>query len=147
VIPAFPFFEIDDDEQELGVTRVLQPLNSALSDAADRHGWTYVDGVAGAFAGHGYCAEWPDYGYPDEFYDRPSWLRRRSEYPDGWYQNPGTDRLDVAPGNGTTWYRTATQSVILQGPDEGFATEGTMHPNELGHQFMADLALDALSAG
>lgn len=30
-------------------------LNRAVERAADRHGWTYVDGIVEGFEGHGYC--------------------------------------------------------------------------------------------
>ncbi len=42
---------------ELGYARdvFLPTLNARLSEAADRHGWTYVDGVSDGFRGHGYC--------------------------------------------------------------------------------------------
>lgn len=32
-------------------------LNDAVADAADEHGWTYVDGVVEGFRGHGYCRD------------------------------------------------------------------------------------------
>ena len=30
-------------------------LNQAVKSAAERHGWTYVDGIVDGFRGHGYC--------------------------------------------------------------------------------------------
>ena len=36
--------------------RVLIPLNDAIQAAAERHGWTLVDGVDEGFDGHGICA-------------------------------------------------------------------------------------------
>lgn len=30
-------------------------LNRAVEEGADRHGWTYVDGIVEGFEGHGYC--------------------------------------------------------------------------------------------
>ena len=42
---------------ELGYARdvFLPTLNARLHDAAERHGWRYVDGVSAGFRGHGYC--------------------------------------------------------------------------------------------
>jgi len=136
--------EINREEQRLGGTEVLDPLNALLRDASLRHGWDFAAGGAQAFAdGHGYCAEWPNYGYPAELGQRLPILLHRLDYPDGWYRNGGlggTERLE-GPIN---WYRTAGQSVALQGPDSRVDTTGTMHPNELGHRAMADLVLAIL---
>lgn len=42
---------------ELGYARdvFLPTLNAKLHEAAERHGWRYVDGVSDGFRGHGYC--------------------------------------------------------------------------------------------
>lgn len=32
-------------------------LNAAVRQAADRHGWVFVDGIEAGFAGHGYCSD------------------------------------------------------------------------------------------
>ncbi len=136
--------EISSEEQRLGAIEVLDPLNALIREAALRHGWDYAAGGAASFAdGHGYCAEWPDYGYPLEFGQRLPFLRDRLDYPDAWYRNGGlggTQRLEGP----VSWYRTAGQSVALQGPDSRVDTTGTMHPNELGHRAMADLVLAIL---
>ena len=138
--------EIDGTEQALGRDRVLQPLNAVLQAAAARHGWTVAAGVAESFsAGHGYCAAWPDYGYPKAFESRPWFLRDRLDFPSGWYRNPGAAPLDsVDFDTAGSWYRTAGQSASLQGPSTRHRTTGTMHPNEFGHAAMAKLALAAL---
>ena len=47
---------VDRDESQWAHDEVLGPLNQTLKAAAQRHGWTYVDGVDEAFAGHGICA-------------------------------------------------------------------------------------------
>jgi lysophospholipase L1-like esterase len=144
--PPFRFHEIDRAEQEEGRLRVLEPLNRALQDAAGRHGWVYVDGIAEAFRnGHGYCADWPDYGYPEEYTSRPGFLTSRLDYPEGWFRNPGVTGVPVPDFAGTvSWYRSAAQSAALQGPDARYATAGTLHPNELGHRAIAEIALTSL---
>ncbi len=142
--PPFGFHEISAAEQELGRLRVLGPLNSTLAEAARRHGWTFVGGIAEAFAaGHGYCGNWPDYGYPEGYYDRP--FPDRLAFPDGWYRHPARLNVKAEAGEpGITWYRTAAQSAALQGPDARRNTAGTMHPNELGHLAMARAALASI---
>lgn len=137
--------EINRAEQQLGRSEVLDPLNAALQAASLRHEWTYVGGVVAAFTdGHGYCAEWPDYGYPVAFTSAPSVLRDRLDHPDAWYRNSGLSETPTQTG-AVSWYRTAGQSVVLQGPDSRTETTGTMHPNELGHRAMANLALAVLA--
>jgi len=139
--------EINREEQRLGRSEVLDPLNRALRAAAERHGWDYLGGVVDAFTdGHGYCAEWPDYGYPPEFTGRSSLLTDRLDYPDSWYRNAGI-RGTATQAGPVGWYRTAGQSVVLQGPDSRIDTTGTMHPNELGHRALANLALALLARG
>jgi hypothetical protein len=43
-------------EVEWARSHVLEPLNKAFADAAARHGWREVTGVAQLFGDHGYCA-------------------------------------------------------------------------------------------
>jgi hypothetical protein len=127
--PPFRFNEIDRHEQALGVDRLLEPLNDTLRSVAASKNWAYVDGIAEAFAaGHGYCAPWPDYG-------------------PGWFRNPGQDDVvELVGGSDVTWYRTATQSAVLQG-ESRVRTSGTLHPNELGHDAIARMVLLTLGDG
>jgi len=140
VFGVFGFLEISRSEQEEGRRRVIEPLNSVVRDAAGRHGWTFAGGIAERFAdGHGYCAGWPDYRPPGtEAAPAPE----RSEE---WYRNPGADIVLLPTDDpGASWYRTAEQSVLLQGPDLPYRTSGTLHPNELGHAAIAGAVLESL---
>jgi lysophospholipase L1-like esterase len=47
---------IDKQEATWAGEYVLPRVNYKLCDAAKRHGWTYVDGIATRFEGHGWCA-------------------------------------------------------------------------------------------
>ncbi len=143
--PPFGFHEIDTAEQAAAQTRVLGPLNQALAEAARRHGWVLVDEIASAFAaGHGYCAERPDYGAPpNDRVETAAPFPRLS--PEGWYRHPLQEDLsDLLAEPGLSWYRTASQSVVLQGPGARWDTTGTLHPNELGHLAMARALLEAM---
>lgn len=51
-----PVVAVSRDEAEWGYRDVLSPLNGAIAAAANRHTWKVVDGIASAFASHGYCA-------------------------------------------------------------------------------------------
>ena len=146
VTPPIRFHEISRAEGRRGVTEVLDPLNAELASAAALQGWTFVDGVSAAFAnGHGYCAPWPEYGYPERYGDIPGFAVSPLDFPDGWYRNPGAlSGPAQLGGTAITWYRTASQSAVLQGPAAPFATSGTLHPNEVGHAAIARLVLRAL---
>ncbi|MBP1632441.1 MAG: hypothetical protein H6Q11_729, partial [Acidobacteria bacterium] len=61
VTPPFRFHEIDRAEMAAGRERVVQPLNRILAEAAARHGWHFVAGVAERFSGHPYCGARPSY--------------------------------------------------------------------------------------
>jgi len=136
VTPPFRFHEINRAEQQEGLDRVVGPLNRILEDAAVRHSWGLVGGVAEAFAsGHGYCAGRPDY----------SLLPGEGTGLD-WFRHPaGLDAATALSWPGVSWYRTAAQSVRLQGPDSAWESAGTLHPNELGHLAMVDALLAALA--
>jgi hypothetical protein len=145
--PPFRFHEINRAEQEEGLARVVRPLNRILAEAAGRHGWGLVGGVAEAFAaGHGYCGSRPDYrsamGNPGPAGSPAS----GTEGTGGWYRHPAvSDGAPVFSGEGVAWYRTAAQSAVLQGPGAPWDTAGTMHPNELGHLAMSRSLLAVLA--
>jgi lysophospholipase L1-like esterase len=147
VTPPFGFHEVDEQEQAAGVARLLDPLNRELEAAADRYGWVFIDSVSEGFtSGHGYCADWPNYGYPDQFEKSPLLFRNRLAFPEGWYRPPQRFGSPLLLNDGpTSWYRTASQSSVLQGPTPRYLTPGTLHPNELGHAAMARLALTAIA--
>lgn len=51
-------FEIDLLEEHILIGAMFLPLNQAAAEAAARHGWRYIGGIADVFGfeGHGYCA-------------------------------------------------------------------------------------------
>ncbi len=142
VTPPLRFHEISREEGRRGVAEVLTPLNATLATIAADLGWDFVGGVAEAFAaGHGYCAPWPSYRPMDPA--APGFATTPLDSPDAWYRNPGLEPFAPA-GAAVTWYRTAGQSVVLQGPGAAFSTEGTLHPNEVGHGVIARLVWEHL---
>jgi lysophospholipase L1-like esterase len=147
VTAPFGFHEVDEDEQSWGRTHVLQPLNREVAAAANEHGWVLVDGIAAEFMeGHGYCAAWPDYGYPADVAGGSPQGRDRLDHPDGWYRRPSIgDGMPILPAEPVSWYRTAGQSAVLQGPTPRFLTSGTLHPNELGHAAIARAVLTVIA--
>ncbi len=123
--------EVDGEEIIQTVDRVVVPLGATMAQAAAAHGWVYVDGHLDDFAPHGYCGNEP---YP------------AAAYPGNPFPAPVTPSADPA----VRWFRQADESADIQGvQDETFrptdlATEGTLHPNELGHLSMRDSLLAAL---
>jgi len=145
--PPLGLHEIDSDEQAAARELVLEPLNRGLAEAAGRHGWHYVDGVTAAFsAGHGYCAPAPDYRTADGDTAPAPMAPYGRLAPEGWYRHPMSEALGAFLAEpGVSWYRTAGQSVVLQGPGARWDSRGTLHPNELGHLAMAGILLQAMA--
>lgn len=146
VTPPLGFHEIDEAEMAAGRARVVGPLNQILAAAAGRHGWGFIGGVAAQFgAGHGYCASRPDYG---EGTGRGEAAGLQLTGPAGtsrWYRHGASLEAAMALADpGVSWWRTAAQSVVLQGPGDAWETTGTLHPNELGHLATARALLAAL---
>ena len=54
-IPLTSRFDLTRSEARWAKRRVVDPLNEAVADAAERHGWSFVDGLAEDFATHGIC--------------------------------------------------------------------------------------------
>jgi len=139
VTPPFGFHEINSAEQAEGRERVVAPLNRILAEAAARHGWALVAGPAAAFAaGHGYCAARPEYPGARSDAGSPGAAGGGAAGVATWYRHPAAwDSAGALSWEGVSWYRTAAQSVALQGPDRAWDNAGTLHPNELGHLAMA----------
>jgi hypothetical protein len=47
---------ISGNEVQWAGSQVVSPLNQAVRQGAEQQKWTFVDGTAAAYAGHGYCA-------------------------------------------------------------------------------------------
>lgn len=141
----FGVHEIDAGEQAAAKARVLGPLNRILDAAASAHGWSFVGGIADAFGvGHGYCAVMPH--YPDADGETGAGLAVPS--PSAFYRHPAQDDLRAFLDEpGLSWYRTAAESVLLQGPSARWETTGTLHPNELGQLAMASRVLGFMGVG
>ncbi|MBN2114364.1 MAG: hypothetical protein JW785_09585 [Acidimicrobiia bacterium] len=139
VTPPFGFHEINRAEQAEGRERVVAPLNRILAEAAARHGWALVGGPAADFAaGHGYCAPRPSYPAAPADAANPGSAGGGAAATAGWYRHPATwEQPGAFNLEGVSWYRTAAQSVALQGPDRAWDSAGTLHPNELGHLSIA----------
>jgi F5/8 type C domain/GDSL-like Lipase/Acylhydrolase family len=56
VLPSFGVFELTQVEVDWVSSQVVPRMNEALTNAAFKHGWTFVDGVTAAYHQHGYCA-------------------------------------------------------------------------------------------
>jgi hypothetical protein len=60
--PAVPLprFNLTRDEARWAKASVVDPLNAEVAAAAERHGWTHVDGLAADFRAHGICRTFLD---------------------------------------------------------------------------------------
>jgi GDSL-like Lipase/Acylhydrolase family len=95
----------------LEIKKLGAELNQLIHEVAAANGWILVDGIAAAFAGHGYCAT-ADPRRPGEA------ANRRGSY-----------------------FNSAEQSCRTQGD-----FEGTMHPNEHGHEVYAERIVATVAA-
>ena len=127
-----PGLEADRDEIIETLERVIEPLGAAMSSAAATHGWTYVDGHLAEFGAHGYCGNEP---YPT------------ADYP----SHPIESLEKTSTDPNVRWFRRARESAEIQGGTGGvfepadLATDGTLHPNELGHQAIKEALLAVLN--
>ncbi len=146
VTPPFRFHEIDENEMAEGRERVVAPLNRILAEAAGRQGWRLIGGLAAGFgAGHGYCASRPDYTGARLQAEGAGLLQTSPAGTSRWYRHGASLEAAAAlAAPGVSWWRTAAQSVVLQGPDDAWETAGTLHPNELGTLALARAALAVL---
>lgn len=135
-----PDTEIGGKEQQSMVEEILNPLNRTVEIEATRSGWNAVS-VQHQFAdGHGYCAAWPNMRPGTAYY-----FALGNPFPGSV---PPSDQI-------TSWFRTARQSNVVQGPlatcaggnqpffciEAAIKTLGTIHPNELGHQAVKSVVL------
>lgn len=125
--------EIDREELELVMERILLPLNATLESVASEAGWVFVDDHLAAFSGHGYCGSDP--------------------YKGGAFAgSPFPDPVMPNSDPGSRWFRQAGDSVSIQGGGGAFSPErlgttGTFHPNEFGHHAYKEALLQALGTG
>jgi hypothetical protein len=110
-----------------GRNTVLNPLNTAVRDAAARNGWTLVDGVAALFNTHGYCAENP-YDSPNT--EKIRWIRTATESADRQGASPDDHPLSI---------------LGLPIANVSSVTKGTIHPNEWGHLAVANSLLEVVN--
>jgi hypothetical protein len=104
-----PGARVNRREGDLARERLVLPLNRLLRAAADRHGWTYVEGIWASFRRHGYAAK-------------------------------------------DSWIVKAKESEQIQGPRlslvgylRGEFTPGMLHPNQRGHQVIADRLFQSIT--
>jgi uncharacterized delta-60 repeat protein len=97
---SFGLLDVNATERDWFSDTVIPGLNQNVVEAAGTYSWNLIDGAAGAFRGHGYCAD-----------------------------------------DASRWIRTVGESLLYQGD-----IDGTIHPNELGHEWYGDQLLNALNA-
>lgn len=104
---------------------LLTPLNDNIYQNAHQLGWIPVLVNSNDSLPHGLCNESP-YGVNT-----------------GSYPNTPSN---IAPSGPTArWFRRAKEAAWIQGPgDDPASTKGVIHPNEYGHQWVAQRILSSL---
>lgn len=115
-----PFHELSGDELAWASQNALRPLNWAIDDAAETHGWARIGHVLGIFTGHGICGDNPPYAFSN------------------YSGNPYPDLVNPWPtSDSMRWFRRAKESRAIQGGTLT-GTQGTLHPNEFGHRYIGE---------
>ena len=122
--------EVTNEELEWADKKILQVLNTRVSQAADANKWIRVS-TYDASKNHGLCAPSP---YVAEIADQGPNIYPGNPFP-----------LDVAPARpGSRWFRRAKEAAALQGPTNTEMTKGTLHPNEYGERLYKERLLASL---
>lgn len=139
--------KIDDEEAAWAREHFILPLNQVIRHAASRHGWRYVEDRDQWITPRGYCG-------------RP--LYSIEEYTGHQFIASGLFPLSRRlfdsfvnrdESHSFRWWRTAKESHPIQGvepsEDRGITpdtieTRGMFHPNEMGHQALMHLMIQAM---
>jgi hypothetical protein len=127
-----PFAKIDHREAYWAHEKFLRPLNNTVAQAANKFGWTLVEGIPEAFHKHGYCAS------GDARWVRTADQSRRFQGP---YHNPAVGGL-IGGGVGGVMGAVAGYEAVKR--SDRMNTKGTLHPNEKGHEVIADLIFETI---
>ncbi|MBN2653159.1 MAG: hypothetical protein JXR63_12335 [Spirochaetales bacterium] len=124
---------INGYDTEFIVNNVFKPLEVIKKEISKELNWNYVPLRLVDYQQHHMALDQP---YKPEEYGK--FIGNKQPRP--WKE------FKIFANNGKRWFRTASESVIVQGagPDVDtpgvFSTSGTLHPNDLGHQaLMHDL--------
>ncbi|MCA9469917.1 MAG: hypothetical protein KC643_31345 [Nitrospira sp.] len=139
--------KIDDEEAAWARDHFIRPLNQVIRHAASRHGWRYVEDRAQWMTPRGYCGR-PLYSIEEytghQFIASGLFPLSRRQF------DSIVNREEL---HSPRWWRTAKESVRIQGvePSEDVGitpdtveTTGMFHPNEMGHQALTHLMIQAM---
>lgn len=120
-------FVINEDDTNFLIEKIYKPLEEIKKATSEKLGWNYVPLEISKFENHHLALEQP--------YEADSYAEFiNNKMPIPW--NKFQEHINIK----TRWFRTAPESVIVQGagPDKknpsNFSTKGTIHPNDLGNQ-------------
>lgn len=138
----FPGLMIDPVESKSIIDSLAVPFRAVMKQAADKLGWQYIESaVFPEFAEHASERRIPN---KPEDYKGNEWIR------EGFFPTSYSDFRKYILSRDVRWFRTEEESVIVQGGGvhrkkaSTFSTNGTLHPNEYGHQAYMHMLLSAI---
>ena len=138
----FPGLMIDPIESKSIIDSLAVPFRAVMRRAADKLGWQYIESAGfPEFAEHASERRIPN---RPEDYKGNEWIR------EGFFPTSYADFRKYILPRDVRWFRTEEESVIVQGGGVNrkkastFSTNGTLHPNEYGHQAYMHMLLSAI---
>lgn len=138
----FPGLMIDPIESKSIIDSLAVPFRAIMKQSADKLGWQYIESSTfPEFAEHASERRIPN--KPQE-YKGYEWIR------EGFFPTSYADFCKYILPRDIRWFRTEEESVLVQGggvhrkKPSTFSTNGTLHPNEYGHQAYMHMLLNAI---
>lgn len=139
----FPGLMIDPIESKSIIDSLTIPFRAVMKKSADQLGWRYIESAGfPEFAEHASERRIPN---KPEDYKGNEWIR------EGFFPTTYADFRKYILPRDVRWFRTEEESVIVQGGGvhrkkaSTFSTNGTLHPNEYGHQAYMHMLLSSIS--
>lgn len=138
----FPGLMIDPIESQTIIDSLTVPFRTIMKETSEELGWQYIESaVFPEFAEHASEHRVPN---KPEAYKGNKWIF------EGFFPTSYEDFCKYILPRNVRWFRTEDESVIVQGGGvnrkkaSAFSTNGTLHPNEYGHQAYMHMLLSAI---
>lgn len=134
---------IDPIESKSIIDTLSVPFRTLMKEAATSLGWHFVESrLFPEFANHTSERRMPH--YPDA-YKGNQWIH------EGFFPTTYKDFCELILPRRVRWFRSEDESLIVQGGNVDrkrpttLSTNGTLHPNEFGHQAYMHMLLSSIS--